>query len=627
MQQLKNFLSKREQSQARLRFAECEKSRLKAKIMITLALLMTAAAGAWATNYTTLAVGDVIKVGDTFTPTADGAFNGNGVDNGETYTLIRADVDNIYYVTEKTDGAYYVFKFDKDFNPYIHFEKAFAVTAISDGLEVTKIETVKGGMLSYTLAVHESSATSATPVDLTRGTGEKINEWTLTNGMPAGNVLLTVAYKDRTAMALKYGEQAITDEANAVTAYKGFEKEFADALNLDAAVKNIEPALSGGDAVAVTTTAADYIFESSDGNKIGFKTATKGIYDLTGTLDQMEFRDLTENSPVTLTVNYKGTADLESSMAFLRVTIEKKTYTVSLADNTEDADSWKGNVNDAQTDVNLPITKLDKGDAVTLKYKGRLKVKNVTATTDAEPDPLTVPLTIEAVTPGTIQVKIQGFNAQESTLQTGMKYSVNGGAKTLITKSTDITVAKDDKVQFYGNGTSTQVYGGRTAVRIQGSGDGFQTKVYGNIMSLLDETGFATKTDLQNADEYVFNALFAENTTLIDASELLLPAATLTFACYQQMFDSCTNLTKAPKLPATTLAPYCYNLMFHYCTSLTSAYVKAAYTGGNNECNDMFNDCKATGAVLHTTPDSKASWQDKMGMDWYNWSVADDWQE
>ena len=48
MIQYKNFLIKREQSRAGSRFAECEKSRLKAKLMMTLALLLTAATGAWA---------------------------------------------------------------------------------------------------------------------------------------------------------------------------------------------------------------------------------------------------------------------------------------------------------------------------------------------------------------------------------------------------------------------------------------------------------------------------------------------------------------------------------------------------------------------------------------------------
>ena len=321
-------------------------------------------------------------------------------------------------------------------------------------------------------------------------------------------------------------------------------------------------------------------------------------------------------------------------------------FKVKLAAGTADAGNWTATLGTSTTAEPLPVGGLNEGDAVTLTYGGRLKVKNVTATTDY--DPLATPLTIEAITPGTIQVYMTG------TLSSGMKYSVNGGTKTLITESTDITVAKDDKVQFYGNGTQTKVYGGKTVVSIQGTGDGFQTKVYGNIMSLLDETGFATKTDLPEAD-YVFFGLFKNNTTLTDASELLLPATTLTNACYQQMFDGCTNLTKAPKLPAMTLADgcyaymfsgcqlltaapklpattldiSCYYCMFNGCTSLTSAYVKAAYTGVNAECASMFDGCTADGAVLHTTPDNKARWEAKMGSgkEWPTWSVAADWQE
>ena len=185
-------------------------------------------------------------------------------------------------------------------------------------------------------------------------------------------------------------------------------------------------------------------------------------------------------------------------------------------------------------------------------------------------------------------------------------------------------------------------------MKIQGSGDGFQTKVYGNIMSLLDEERFATKTDLQN---YAFFGLFKGNATLIDASELLLPAATLTPSCYQQMFQGCTALTKAPKLPATTLETFCYYSMFQGCTSLTtapelpatwlgmmcyaqmfsgctsltSAYVKAAYINITAECDGMFGGCTATGATLHTTSGNKASWEGVMGTG--NWTVADDWQD
>ena len=46
------------------------------------------------------------------------------------------------------------------------------------------------------------SGPSGTPVPLTRGTGEKINEWTLTNGMPAGNVTVNVKYFPQAEFAM-----------------------------------------------------------------------------------------------------------------------------------------------------------------------------------------------------------------------------------------------------------------------------------------------------------------------------------------------------------------------------------------------------------------------------------------
>ena len=271
------------------------------------------------------------------------------------------------------------------------------------------------------------------------------------------------------------------------------------------------------------------------------------------------------------------------------------------------------------------------------------------ATSDAAPaeEPVTqaTPLTIEAITAGTIQVNING------TLDKGMKYSVNGGTKTNITSTTTIEGLKaGDKVQFYSNGTGNTAYSDDPEVNI--SGGTAEVKVYGNIMSLLDEEGFATKTDLEN---HAFLGLFMKNSKLIDASELLLPAETVPVSCCQQMFQFCTRLTKAPKLPATTLYSFCYYNMFQFCTSLTtapelpakwleagcyaqmfngctsltSAYVKAAYIDETNECYKMFDGCTATGATLHTTSGNKASWEGVMGTGktWPNWTVTGDWQE
>ena len=344
-------------------------------------------------------------------------------------------------------------------------------------------------------------------------------------------------------------------------------------------------------------------------------------------------RTFTPTTSGTYYVGIHATSPKDQSQFSIRnLTVDIKYYTLSLADDTKDAGNWTATVGTSTTPQSLPVGGLSEGDAVTLTYGGRLKVKSVTATIDAEPVTLATPLTVEALTAGTIKVNITDLEGSPSTLQTGMQYSVNGGAKTLITMTTPIEGLKaGDKVQFYGNGTQTQAYGYFPEVSILGDGDGFKTKVYGNIMSLLDEEGFASKTELPDAG-YVFYELFAGNTTLIDASELLLPATTLTNACYQSMFEGCTNLTTAPKLPATTLAEFCYHKMFNGCKNLTSAYVKAAYTytGENYECANMFDGCTATDAVLHTTPDdSKERWQNVMGTGktWSNWTVADDWQD
>ena len=218
------------------------------------------------------------------------------------------------------------------------------------------------------------------------------------------------------------------------------------------------------------------------------------------------------------------------------------------------------------------------GDSLVATYSGTRKVKSVKAVKYV--DPITVPLTMEALTAGNIEVNISG------NFSTGMKYSVNGGAKTLINTTTTIDVAAGDKVQFYGNGTSTQAYGDEPQVKLRGTA---QTKVYGNIMSLLDEDNFATATTLSG--DNVFYGLFKNNPNLTDASGLLLPATTLTNNCYRQMFSNCSTLVAAPELPATTLAYNCYRQMFYGCSSLTAAPALPATTLAEACYYQMFYNC------------------------------------
>ena len=176
----------------------------------------------------------------------------------------------------------------------------------------------------------------------------------------------------------------------------------------------------------------------------------------------------------------------------------------------------------------------------------------------AQADMLETPLTLEATTVGTIVV---------SSPQSGMQYSKNGGAKTAVT-SAPINVAIGDKVQFFGDGTSIASYSGTNIYG--GTADCY---IYGNIMSLVDETGFATATTLTGGKGGAgFSSLFSDNSHLYNHPDkkLVLPATTLAESCYARMFYNCTHLTTAPELPATTLATGCYYNMFSGCTNLNS---------------------------------------------------------
>jgi len=128
-----------------------------------------------------------------------------------------------------------------------------------------------------------------------------------------------------------------------------------------------------------------------------------------------------------------------------------------------------------------------------------------------------------------------------------------------------------------------------------------QFNVFGNIMSLIYGDNFIGQTAL--TDNYTFRNLFY-NSNVVDASNLILPAKTLTEDCYSSMFSDCTSLTTAPSvLPAPTLASNCYISMFSGCTSLTTAPVLPATTLAESCYISMFEDC----TNLTTAPELPAT--------------------
>ena len=199
------------------------------------------------------------------------------------------------------------------------------------------------------------------------------------------------------------------------------------------------------------------------------------------------------------------------------------------------------------------------------------------------------PLTFEITSDGNIN-----WVTTDNSVARTIEYSKNGGEWTSITSNTgssapSISVVSGDTVQFRGDNTT---YGSDSRFnnnRFSKTTAGF--KAYGNIMSLIDSTGFTTATTLQSA--YTFNSFFEGCTGLTDASNLILPATTLADSCYYRMFIGCSSLVNAPELPATTLANTCYREMFQGCTSLVNAPELPATTLANYCYDSMFIGCSS----------------------------------
>ena len=200
---------------------------------------------------------------------------------------------------------------------------------------------------------------------------------------------------------------------------------------------------------------------------------------------------------------------------------------------------------------------------------------------------LATPLTLEATASGRIQV---------STKVT-MSYSVDGGTRVYISDATTINVTAGQKVSFYSTNSSL--------VKIEGviSNSTYiipniPCYVYGNVMSLIDDSGTGFANDQTIADN-ALKGLFMNADQLKNHPTrcILLPATTLANNCYENMFYGCTGLTVAPDLPATELKTKCYKHMFYGCTNLTTAPDLLAPTLAEGCYFSMFEGCTSLNYV------------------------------
>ena len=178
-------------------------------------------------------------------------------------------------------------------------------------------------------------------------------------------------------------------------------------------------------------------------------------------------------------------------------------------------------------------------------------------------------------------------------------YSIDSG-KTW-TPGTSVSVSGGLKVMWKGSmipnrSSSTSDYTDTGIGTFSATG---QFKVRGNIMSLLYDDDFIGKVTL--VGYWWFTSLF-ENSTIVSASKLSLPAMTLAEYCYYRMFYGCASLASAPKLPATILAHSCYKAMFRGCTSLTTGPELPATTLAVHCYHSMFYGC----ASLASAPELSA---------------------
>lgn len=206
-----------------------------------------------------------------------------------------------------------------------------------------------------------------------------------------------------------------------------------------------------------------------------------------------------------------------------------------------------------------------------------------------------MPLTFEAVEAGSITVNWEQWSTPSLD---GIQYQLNGGEWTDAAWGQPITLAANDKVCLRGDNGTCYDEATWAGFHIESQNDCY---VYGNMMSLIDKDGFATNNTL--TEPYAFFHLFQRSdyepaTTIRNhpTKDIVLPATTLTYNCYDGLFADCQGITRAPQLPATTLADWCYCMMFSG-TSITEAPALPATTLTNACYSDMFMNCTSLAAA------------------------------
>ena len=239
------------------------------------------------------------------------------------------------------------------------------------------------------------------------------------------------------------------------------------------------------------------------------------------------------------------------------------------------------------TSQNVSLSATASGTGYTYEKSGITldngKYYGFTVSMDAAPTPFSEPLTFEAKEAGATVTFTAGTSATNP-----IEYSTDG----ITWKNFSGSINLDnvgDKVSFRGDNAAYGSYSSSYSSLFSCTAGCY---VYGNIMSLINSTGFATDTKLTAAYTFAFLFYGVNQIYSHPSKQLELPATDLTFSCYARMFLGCTKLTTAPELPATTLAAGVYSMMFYGCESLTKAPTTLPATSLTSRCYEqMFYSC------------------------------------
>lgn len=205
------------------------------------------------------------------------------------------------------------------------------------------------------------------------------------------------------------------------------------------------------------------------------------------------------------------------------------------------------------------------------------------------------PLTMTFHENGEFRWKARVNSSTIGAVQRTIEYRINGGEWISITSvsengGTPVTVSAGDIVEFRGN---NKCYASTINDTSGFSGITAQCDLSGNIMSLINPTGFSQINTLESA--FTFTMFFRNCPGIVNASKLALPVTGLTERCYSYMFWGDTGMVYGPDLPPVKNVPNgAYHTMFRDCTSLISGPKQIGLpdsTIGENCCGDMYNGC------------------------------------